>query len=87
MKTWSETRTWYDGKWLEGNPPLLGPRSHAFWLASSVFDGARAFEGVVPDLDLHCARVNRSAVSIGLKATKTTEEIMALAREGIKLFP
>ena len=29
--------------------------------ARLVFDGARAFEGVTPDLDLHCARVNDSA--------------------------
>jgi branched-chain amino acid aminotransferase len=28
------------------------------WLCSWVFDGARAFAGVTPDLDLHCPRVN-----------------------------
>ena len=33
---------------------ILGPRSHAMWLGTSVFDGARWFEGVAPDLDLHC---------------------------------
>jgi branched-chain amino acid aminotransferase len=41
----SETWTFVDGRWLDGNPGLTGPRSHAFWLASSVFDGARYFEG------------------------------------------
>ena len=83
---WSQTWTWYDGRWLEGNAPILGPRSHAFWLGSSVFDGARAFEGVVPDLDLHCARVNQSALALGLKPTKAPEEIFALAQDGIKKF-
>ena len=83
---WSQTWTWYDGRWIEGNPPILGPRSHAFWLGSSVFDGARAFEGVTPDLDLHCARVNQSALALGLKPTKKPEEILALAKEGVKKF-
>ena len=32
----SQTWTFVDGEWLEGNPGLTGPRSHAFWLASSV---------------------------------------------------
>lgn len=81
-KTW----TWFDGEWLEGNPPLIGPRSHAFWLGTSVFDGARAFEGVAPDLDRHCARVNRSARAVGLAPTMRDEEILELAREGLKLF-
>lgn len=85
-QNWSQTWTWLDGRWLEGNPPILGPRSHAFWLASMVFDGARAFEGVTPDLDLHCARVNRSALALGLKPTMTPEAIIALAQEGIARF-
>lgn len=81
-KTW----TWFRGEWLEGNPPLIGPRSHAFWLGTSVFDGARAFEGVTPDLDLHCARVNRSALAVGLAPTMRDDEILELAREGLKFF-
>ena len=86
MKQWSETWTFVDGQWLQGNPPLTGPRSHAFWLGSSVFDGGRVFDGVQPDLDLHLARVNRSAGGIGLKATKTVEEMLALTAEGVKKF-
>ena len=57
---WSKTWTFYEGDWHEGNIGIIGPRTHAAWLGSSVFDGARAFEGVTPDLDLHCARVNDS---------------------------
>ena len=68
MAWYSQTWNWFKGEWHEGNPPIIGPRSHAAWLGSSVFDGARVFEGVMPDLDQHCARVNRSAGSIGLKA-------------------
>ena len=54
MAEWSRTWTWLDGEWIEGNRPIMGPRTHAFWLGSSVFDGARYFEGRAPDLDLHC---------------------------------
>ncbi len=54
---WSKTWTCFEGDWHEGNTPIMGPRTHAAWLCSVVFDGARAFEGVTPDLELHCARV------------------------------
>ena len=86
MPEWSQTFTFLDGEWFEGNRPMLGPRSHAFWLASSVFDGARAFEGVAPDLDKHCARLNRSARTMWLKPTMSAEAIEALALEGAKKF-
>lgn len=82
----SSTWTYVEGEWLTGNPPLIGPTSHAMWLASTVFDGARWFDGIAPDLDLHCQRINRSAVNMGLKPTKTSEEIEALAWEGIGKF-
>ena len=64
----------------------MGPRTHAAWLCSLVFDGARAFEGVVPDLDLHCARVNNSAGKLFLKATVSTERWIELAQEGVRKF-
>ena len=86
MAEWSETWTYTEDEWHEGNPPLIGAREHAFWLASSVFDGARAFEGVTPDLDLHCARLNRSAVALGMHPTKSEEEIYHLCREGVAKF-
>ena len=86
MPEWSQTFTFLDGEWFEGNRPIVGPRTHAFWLGSSVFDGARAFEGVTPDLDKHCARVNRSAKTMWLKPLMSEEAIVELAREGIKKF-
>ena len=88
VDTRAQTTTWtfLDGDWHEGNPPIIGPRSHAFWLGSTVFDGARWFEGVAPDLDLHCQRVNHSAGRLGLSATVAAEEIMALTLDGLKKF-
>lgn len=59
--SWSKTWTFFEGGWHAGNVPIMGPRRHAAWLSSSVCDGARAFAGFTPDLDLHCARVNDKA--------------------------
>jgi branched-chain amino acid aminotransferase len=83
---WSETWTFFDGAWHEGNPPVLGPRSHGFWLASSVFDGARVFEGVAPDLDAHAARLVRSAETIGLRCPVAAARIVELTLEGARKF-
>lgn len=82
----STTWTFVEGEWVSGNPPLIGPTSHAMWLGSTVFDGSRWFDGIAPDLDLHCQRINRSALAMGLDAVKTPEEIEALAWEGVKKF-
>ncbi len=84
--SWSKTVTFFDDNWHDGNVPIMGPRTHAAWLCTSVFDGARAFEGVTPDLDLHCARVNQSAETMGLKPLVATQHWIALAREGLKRF-
>jgi branched-chain amino acid aminotransferase len=84
----AQTTTWtfVDDDWHEGNVPLIGPRSHAMWLGTSVFDGARWFENVAPDLDSHSQRVNDSAHALGLKATRSAEEIAQLTRDGLKKF-
>ncbi|MGQ9365549.1 branched-chain amino acid aminotransferase [Azospirillum sp. ST 5-10] len=79
--------TYFRGEWLEGNPAIVGPMDHAMWLASTVFDGARAFEGVAPDLDLHCQRAIRSAHAMGLAPMVTAGEIEELCWEGIRRFP
>ncbi|MFN7103730.1 MAG: branched-chain amino acid aminotransferase [Pseudorhizobium sp.] len=82
----TQTYTYVEGEWLEGNPPLIGPTSHAMWLGSTVFDGARWFDGLSPDLDMHCQRVNRSATNMGMKPTMAAEEIERLALEGVRKF-
>ena len=82
----SKTWTFFEGDWQEGNVPIMGPRTHAAWLCSVVFDGARAFEGVSPDLDLHCARINESARKLFLKPTVSVDTWMGLVEEGIKRF-
>ena len=82
----SKTWTFFDGDWHEGNAPIMGPRTHAAWLGSMVFDGARAFEGVTPDLELHCARVNNSAVSFHLQPIVAVDDWIELVKNGLKRF-
>jgi branched-chain amino acid aminotransferase len=85
-KGWSKTWTYFEGLWHDGNVPIMGVRTHAAWLCSVVFDGARAFEGVTPDLELHCARVNDSAQKFSLIPLVSVEEWVKLAKEGIARF-
>jgi branched-chain amino acid aminotransferase len=86
MAAWSQTWTFFEGAWHEGNAPIMGARSHGAWLASTVFDGARVFEGTAPDLDLHCARIGRSAKTLGLNPTMETGAMIDLAKAGVKKF-
>ncbi|MFZ1469268.1 MAG: branched-chain amino acid aminotransferase [Paracoccaceae bacterium] len=82
----AETWTYWRGDWHQGDLRILGAASHATWLGSLVFDGARLFEGVTPDLDRHSARVNDSALALALAPTMTGEAIEALTRDGLKKF-
>lgn len=78
--------TWFKDKWEPGNVPILGSADHGTWLGTMVFDGARAFDGVAPDLDLHCARVNHSAFAMGLRPTVETGRMLEICQEGISRF-
>ncbi len=82
----SATWTFFEGAWHEGNVAIMGPRTQGAWLASVVFDGGRAFEGVTPDLDQHCARINESARAFQLNPMVSDEEWLALALDGVKKF-
>lgn len=85
--TLSNTWTFFQGAWHEGNVPILGPRTHGAWLGSMVFDGARAFEGVMPDLDLHLARVNHSAREMLLEPLVSVAQWRELVEAGVRRFP
>jgi branched-chain amino acid aminotransferase len=80
------TWTFFEGDWHEGDVRIMGPRTHACWLGSMVFDGARAFEGVTPDLALHCARVNESALKLFLKPVVSPQTWLELVADGLKRF-
>ncbi len=80
-------KTYFNGEWLDGNQPILGAADHATWLGTLVFDGARRFRGLTPDLDLHCKRLIASAKAMALVPELTGEEIEQIIREGLKLIP
>lgn len=78
--------TWFNGSWHQGDLPVMNAADHGTWLGSAVFDGARSFEGVVPDIEAHCARVNASAKAMGINPTHTAQELVALVHEGLAKF-
>src|SRR5215470_18391017 len=77
---------WHGDAWHESEQKLLGLKDHSFWMGNSVFDGARAYEGLTPDLDLHCARAVRSALSLSLKPQISAADLTELCREGVARF-
>lgn len=79
--------TYFKGEWTEGNVPLYGAMDHSVWLGSSVFDGARAIRGHLPDLRLHLQRVIDSAERLGLQCPLSVDEMEALVKEGVAKFP
>ncbi|WP_321388458.1 branched-chain amino acid aminotransferase [Alcaligenes phenolicus] len=76
--------TWSNGQWNSTSAPLIGATDHAFWMATTVFDGARSIQGHTPDLDLHCERLNRSALTLGMEPVMTPQQTVDLVREGLK---
>lgn len=79
--------TYYNGQWAEGNTPLFGAMDHSVWLGSSVFDGARALRGHLPDLRPHLQRVIDSAEKLGMRCPLSVDQMEALVREGVAKFP
>ncbi|MEP4198932.1 MAG: branched-chain amino acid aminotransferase [Aliishimia sp.] len=79
-------RTYFEGTWHSGDVPIMAAADHASWLGTSVFDGARYAHGLSPDLEAHCARVNRSAEALMIKPTMTTQQIVDLTHEGLAGF-
>ena len=79
-------RTYWDGRWHDGDLAVMKAADHGMWQGTSVFDGARYVDGMCPDLDLHCARVNRSAHALMITPTCVPEDMAAIIREGLRGF-
>jgi branched-chain amino acid aminotransferase len=56
-------------------------------MASVAFDGARAFDGLAPDLDRHCERLIDSTRKMLLEPTLSAGKIELLCREAIRRLP
>ncbi len=86
MATGQNIHTYFEGTWNKGNIAIIHAADHGAWLGSSVFDGARYFNGVAPDLLAHCERVNQSAKALMLKPSISTPDMVEIVWEGLKLF-
>ena len=83
MATGTNIHTYFEKNWHKGNIPIMNAADHGSWLGSTVFDGARYFDGVAPDLLAHCERLNQSAKAMGLVPTYSEKEIYDLIFEGL----
>ena len=86
MASGENIKTYFNGSWHDGDKYILRAADHGAWLGSSVFDGARFFEGVTPDLLLHCERVNNSARAMMLDPVVSPEEMVGIIKEGLGSF-
>ena len=87
MATGQNINTYFQGTWHKGNPAVINAADHGAWLGSNVFDGARYFNGVAPDLLAHCERVNNSAKALMMEPTVSPDEMVEIVWEGLKLYP
>lgn len=79
-------RTYFNGTWHDGDVAVMRAADHGMWQGSSIFDGARFFDGVVPDLAKHCARANASAQALMITPTVDAAEMEAIIREGLRAY-
>lgn len=86
MATGKNIRTYFAGQWHDGDVPIMRAADHGAWLGTNVFDGARHVNGLTPDLDAHCARVNRSAEAMMLTPTVSTEDMVRIVEEGLNRY-
>ncbi|MEM7122867.1 MAG: branched-chain amino acid aminotransferase [Pseudomonadota bacterium] len=82
-----QSLTYYDGDFTEGNPMIMGPMDQSFWFATMIFDGARAFDGVLPDIEKHSERCLKSARIMGMEPKETLEELIDLTITMARKFP
>ena len=86
MATGNNILTYFNGTWHKGNVPIINAADHGAWLGSNVFDGARYFNGVAPDLLAHCQRVNNSAEALMLKPNVEANDMVEIIWEGLKQY-
>ena len=77
---------YYKDKWHKRDVPILKSFDHASWLSGVVFDGARYFNRTMPDIIAHMSRAIKSAKAVNLDPDITSDELVELAKEGVKFF-
>ena len=87
MATGTNIRTYFEGAWHAGDVMIMRAADHGSWLGTTVFDGCRQFDGVTPDREAHCARVNRAAAALMNTPPVSTGDMVAIVREGLSHYP
>ena len=75
---------WYDGKFVDWKDAKVHVLTHGLHYGSSVFEGQRAYGGVVFKQREHHERLKRSAEILGFEIPYSVEEIDAACEELIR---
>lgn len=86
MATGTKIRTFFNGVWHDEDVAIMRAADHGSWVGTTVFDGARYFDGRAPDLEAHCTRINASAEALMITPTMQPAEIVAAVHEGLKAY-
>ena len=86
MATGDNILTYFNGTWHKGNVAIINAADHGAWLGSNVFDGARYFNGVAPDLLAHCQRVNRSAEALMMIPSIEPKKMVEIIWDGLNYY-
>ena len=81
-----DSLVWFDGDWHNGTKPIVSAMSQSYMHGSTIFDGARAYNGLIPDLHLHCERLFSSAKIMGLEVPINLNDLILLCKQGITKF-
>ncbi|TAH35440.1 MAG: branched-chain amino acid aminotransferase [Alphaproteobacteria bacterium] len=88
IKRYDEDGFWSDSNdQYRGNPPMIRAMDNGAWVGVGVFDSARSFEGVVPDLDLHCQRSILSTQRLRLTPPVDAQYAIDICHKSIAKFP
>lgn len=87
MATGTNIHTYFEGTWHKGDLSVMKAADHGAWLGTTVFDGARLFDGLAPDVEAHCARINRSAAALMITPTVDADRMVEIVREGLAFYP
>jgi branched-chain amino acid aminotransferase len=75
---------WFDGELVSWRDAHIHVLTHALHYGSSVFEGQRAYGGVIFKLREHSERLRRSAELLGFELPWSVEEIEAACNEVLK---
>jgi branched-chain amino acid aminotransferase len=75
---------WFDGELLPWRDARIHVLTHALHYASSVFEGQRAYNGVIFKLREHSERLRKSAHLLGFDLPWSVEKIEAACKEVLK---